>query len=592
MAQSQSTHSTNPAGGSAGGAAPADRSPDVAALPDVTPPSVERPLPASGSTEPPFPSLIDQAKTVISTRPVEGQSSNPSSASPLEMGMALQGQRLDHFELREFVGGGGMGAVFRALDTQLDRVVAVKVLSRDQTDEESLRRFKNEAQSAARLDHPNIARVYYVGQDRGWNYIVFEFIEGINVRDLVEQKGPLSLDESVSYCLQMAEALEHAFRREVVHRDIKPSNVLVLPDGKAKLVDMGLARLHQVESPSGDLTASGVTLGTFDYISPEQALDPRNADVRSDLYSLGCTFYFMLTARPPFPEGTVLQKLLRHSSDEPPDPRLYRADLPEEILAILNKLLSKQPKMRYQEPSELIGELLLAADRLGLRTAGRGGTVWIAPAPSRFWTWEHHLPAAASVLAFVALVATVFLVDWGLGLRDTQIGAIPRPVLPRDSAAQGTPVVPPSPPATSTDGASQGTTGSAINDTASTATAGSNSAGNSTGQGTSQPVVGTGGRDASGSEGVASRNATETALLVGSPTREAPPSGGIGLATIEGAASVDSSAAQPGPAMVRLAAVDFAGAIGIPPSDVDADANGGAVTPVPAAPRLVVVGPD
>ena len=124
-----------------------------------------------------------------------------------------------------------------------------------------MRRFRNEAQSAARLDHPNIARVYYVGEDKGWNYIVFEYIEGVNVRDLVEHNGPLSLEDAIRYTLQMAEALEHASQRDVIHRDIKPSNILIMLDGRAKLVDMGLARLHQVESPSEDLTASGVTLG-------------------------------------------------------------------------------------------------------------------------------------------------------------------------------------------------------------------------------------------------------------------------------------------------------------------------------------------
>ena len=251
---------------------------------------------------------------------------------PLEVGKMLEGERLGQFVLERYVGGGGMGVVFKALDTTLNREVAVKVLAHSQShDEETLRRFKNEAQSAARLDHENIARVYYVGEDRGVHYIVFEFIEGVNIRDLVQQQGPLSLADAISYTLQVAEALAHASQRDVIHRDIKPSNVLITPEGRAKLVDMGLARLHQVEHPDNDLTASGVTLGTFDYISPEQARDPRSADVRSDLYSLGCSFYFMLTGRPPFPEGTVLQKLLQHQSEDPDDPRQFRPDLPNEI---------------------------------------------------------------------------------------------------------------------------------------------------------------------------------------------------------------------------------------------------------------------
>ena len=223
-----------------------------------------------------------------------------------------------------------MGAVFRGTDTALGRTVAIKVLLQQYSDdEETTQRFQNEAQSTARLDHDNIARVYYVGQDRGWHYIVLEFIEGQNLRDLVYRHGPLTLENAVNYTLQISDALQHASSRDVVHRDIKPSNVLIGRDGHIKLVDMGLARLHQVDNSQEDLTATGVTLGTFDYISPEQARDPRNADVRSDLYSLGCTLYFMLTAEPPFPEGTVLQKLLRHQGDSPPDPQVIRPDLPE-----------------------------------------------------------------------------------------------------------------------------------------------------------------------------------------------------------------------------------------------------------------------
>ena len=346
----------------------------------------------------------DEQQTVISKRPPVSEPRFRQAAGHLEIGKSLEGDRLGHFQLEEFVGGGGMGAVFRAIDTMLGRTVAVKVVSGDTTDEETLRRFKNEAQSAARLDHPNIARVYYVGEDQGWNYIVFEFIEGVNIRDLVDQKGPLPLDEAISYVLQVAEALQHASQRDVVHRDIKPSNVLIMPDGRVKLVDMGLARLHQVESSSADLTASGVTLGTFDYISPEQARDPRSADVRSDLYSLGCTFYFMLTGFPPFPEGTVLQKLLSHSSETPPDVRLYRPELPEGVTTILNRLLAKIPNQRYQEPAELIGQLLMLAEQLGLSTISRGGTVWITSRHTEVSLLERHLPWFAPLALLACIV--------------------------------------------------------------------------------------------------------------------------------------------------------------------------------------------
>jgi serine/threonine-protein kinase len=354
---------------------------------------------------------VDSQPTVISKQPPPGVTPPVAHMHPSEMGRVLEGQTLGHYHLLEFVGGGGMGAVFRALDTMLNRIVAVKVLSHDQSgDEETLRRFKNEAQSAARLDHENIGRVHYVGEDGGWHYIVFEFIEGINLRDLVQRDGPLPVADAVRYMLQLGDALTHAARRDVVHRDIKPSNVLISPEYKAKLVDMGLARLHQVEHANNDLTASGVTLGTFDYISPEQARDPRSADVRSDLYSLGCTFYFMLTGRPPFPEGTVLQKLLQHQGDEPPDPRQFCPQLPDDVYHILKRLLAKSPLDRYQKPGELVAELSAAAARMGLRPSSPGSMMWLPAAPLPSQQWRQALPWLAPLAALVLIVVLLNMV--------------------------------------------------------------------------------------------------------------------------------------------------------------------------------------
>ena len=358
---------------------------------------------------------LEDDRTVISSRgPITDLDDSPL-APPLEVGKMLEGERLGQFVLQKYVGGGGMGVVFKALDTTLNREVAVKVLARSQSqDEETLRRFQNEAQSAARLDHGNIARVYYVGQDRGVHYIVFEFIEGINIRDLVQQNGPLPLADAVSYTLQVAEALAHASQRDVIHRDIKPSNVLITPDGKAKLVDMGLARLLQVEHADHELTASGVTLGTFDYISPEQARDPRSADVRSDLYSLGCSFYFMLTGRPPFPEGTVLQKLLQHQGDDPPDPRNFRPDLPAEVTTILTRLLAKNPARRYQNPTELIAELSAVGERAGLPSTAFTVNYRPLVRHSPLARFHKHLPWAIPLAALVLIVLALDYV-WSAG---------------------------------------------------------------------------------------------------------------------------------------------------------------------------------
>lgn len=372
---------------------------------------------ATHSADLPF--LGDQHETIVSKqRPGSSERLSLDAAlahsalNPNEMGAVLKGETLGHFLLEEFVGGGGMGVVFRATDIRLGRTVAIKILTRDRTDADTLRRFQNEAQSAARLDHENIARVYYVGEDRGLHFIVFEFIEGTNIRDLVQRQGPLPVDQAISYVLQVAEALEHASMRNVIHRDIKPSNVLVTDSGIAKLVDMGLARLHQMESDTDDLTASGVTLGTFDYISPEQARDPRTADVRSDLYSLGCTFYFMLTGRPPFPEGTVLQKLLSHSTEEPTDPRMFRPDLDDQIVQTLQRLLAKQPSHRYQRASELISHLLLVAERLNLEPIARNPHAWNSPRHALLAMVQRVLPWSLPILL---LIVSILLLQnfWG-----------------------------------------------------------------------------------------------------------------------------------------------------------------------------------
>ncbi len=273
---------------------------------------------------------------------------------------------LGPYRLDQFVGGGGMGAVFRALDTTLDRTVAVKVLAgRQADDEEMLKRFRNEAQSAARLDHENIGRVHAVGSENGWHFIVFEFIEGTNLRDLVRAEGPFDLARTVDVAMQVADALEHASERDVVHRDIKPSNIVITPAGRARIVDMGLARLPQV-AEDRDLTVSGMTLGTFDYISPEQARDPRAADVRSDLYSLGCTIFFMLAGRPPFADGTMVQKLLQHQQQPPPSLDDIRPDVPTRFAEIVSRLMAKDPLDRYQRPAVLVADLAAFAEEEGL----------------------------------------------------------------------------------------------------------------------------------------------------------------------------------------------------------------------------------
>jgi len=327
----------------------------------------------------PISSIIETERTVVSASPIaEAQEFYPTG-SVASLARILIGQQLDHYQLHELVGGGGMGAVFKASDMRLDRIVAVKVIPNLGRDQESLKRFRVEAQSAAKLDHPNIARVYYVGETPAWSYIVFEFIEGVNLRDLVTQNAPISIDDAIFYTIQIAQALQHASDRAVVHRDIKPSNALVTSDGLVKVVDMGLARTTSLDQSSNDLTASGVTLGTFDYISPEQARDPRAADVRSDLYSLGCTLYYLLVGRPPYHQGTAIQKLLMHGETPPEDPRHFRDDIPSELAAVVRKLMAKRPRDRYQQPLDLVADLHSLAELLDLPKSSSGKTAVINP---------------------------------------------------------------------------------------------------------------------------------------------------------------------------------------------------------------------
>ncbi|MGL6225154.1 MAG: serine/threonine protein kinase [Thermoguttaceae bacterium] len=330
-----------------------------------------------------------------------------------------KGTVLGHFCITKFVGGGGMGRVYLGVDQSLDRNVAIKVLQKQRAqDQAAVARFMNEARSAARLNHEHIAQVYYAGQQDDIPFIAFEYVEGVNVRAMVEQQGVFPLTQALTYMIQIADALNHAASHGVIHRDVKPSNILITQSGRAKLIDMGLARLLKPTGPADDLTASGVTLGTFDYISPEQARDPRNADIRSDIYSLGCTFYYMLTAQPPFPEGTVLQKLLQHQGEEPPDVRAVQPNLPIEVSLLIQKMMSKDPRQRFQNPALLLQELTIIAEKVGLRPTGSGNAIWTVTEQRRLPRLFTHLPWIVGVLL---LAIGVLFLKWFEGQHPEQI---------------------------------------------------------------------------------------------------------------------------------------------------------------------------
>ncbi|NQW12597.1 MAG: serine/threonine protein kinase, partial [Alphaproteobacteria bacterium] len=292
------------------------------------------------------------------------------------------GIRLAHFQITGRLGSGGMGAVFKAIDLELSRDVALKILHPSSSQDASLiARFRNEARACAHLNHDNIARVYYAGNQDGMYFIAYEYATGRTIRDVIVENGRLGVAETINYAIQITLALNHTAAAGIVHRDIKPSNIMLTNSGRVKVVDLGLARRDTTDS-IGDITVAGTTLGTFDYIAPEQARDPRNADGRSDIYSLGCTMYHMLTGRPPYPEGTALQKLLDHQGKSPPDPRTLNSSVPEEIAAIMRKMMANDPDARYQAPGLLLNDLIQMAQILGLHSVPAEGIVWRKPGPS------------------------------------------------------------------------------------------------------------------------------------------------------------------------------------------------------------------
>jgi hypothetical protein len=359
----------------------------------------------------------------------------------------VAGAKLGHFELIEAVGHGGMAAVLKARDLDLGRVVALKILPPAMArDPENVVRFKQEARAAARLDHDNVARVFFCGEDRGQHFIAFEFVDGENLRVLIDRRGTIPAAECVGYMAQVAAGLAHAADRGVVHRDVKPSNIVVTPAGRAKLVDMGLARSLAGQSVNGGVTRSGVTLGTFDYISPEQALDPRRADVRSDLYSLGCAFYHALTGRPPVPDGTAAKKLHAHQHEPVTDPRVLNPAVPDDLAAVLAGLMAKDPDRRYQTPAELTADLAVVAARLNVPLDGGPP----APLAARLAADPPRVPlgwVAAAAAAVVAVAVFAGSNAPGPAWTDAPVPPDPRPA-PLVRLPDPPPGSPAAPPAT------------------------------------------------------------------------------------------------------------------------------------------------
>ncbi|MFO0929278.1 MAG: serine/threonine-protein kinase [Gemmataceae bacterium] len=320
---------------------------------------------------------------------------------------------LERYEILEEIGQGGMGVVYKARHRDTGQHVAVKLLRKERFHNADLvSRFRREALASQRLQHPSIVRVIEAELEGNTPYLALEYVPGITLQRLVEEGGPLPLTQACEFIRQAAVGLQHAAEQRLVHRDVKPSNLMVVapaglplpPRPVVKILDMGVARLAALSEQDVSLTTltrDGSVIGTPDYIAPEQLEDPRAVDVRADLYSLGCTFYFLLTGQVPFPGGTLIQKLDRHRWQTAPAVTQARPDVPPALATVVRRLMAKHPDDRYQTPGELVATLETL-----LRTGDLpGGHQAVLITPGRLLAGH---PTAVAALTFMTDGTTLF----------------------------------------------------------------------------------------------------------------------------------------------------------------------------------------
>ena len=325
----------------------------------------------------------DQSRSIPRAELVSRSPSLTPLQTSLLDGADVSGTMLGEYALLERIGVGGMGAVYKARHRRLDRIVAVKLLAKSCVDSpEAIARFQREGRAAARLIHPNVVLAYDAGAHDGVHYLVMEFIAGTDLARRVRQHGRLPLEQALDCAVQAARALEYAHAQGVVHRDVKPSNLLLDDKGVVKLLDLGLARLRPRGSDSDpELTQTGMGLGTPDYAAPEQNIDPANADERADIYSLGCTLFSLLTARPMYSEKAVTEKILAHREQPLPSLQQYRPEVPPVLEAVFRRMVAKDPRERYATMTEVHRELEACRPATAAATplvAGRG--LWFVAA--------------------------------------------------------------------------------------------------------------------------------------------------------------------------------------------------------------------
>ncbi|MGH9676221.1 MAG: serine/threonine protein kinase, partial [Candidatus Acidiferrum sp.] len=319
--------------------------------------------------------LLDSAKfeTFASQVAGDGDTLTPKQLTKLMIGRGLlthfqaeqfllgkcRGFTLGKYKVLERLGFGGTGTVYLCEHIKMRSKVAVKVLpSTKSTNPAALGRFYREARAAGILDHPNLVRCHDIDKDGNFHFLVMDYVDGASLHEIVGRSGKLEPNRAADYIRQAAIGLQHAHEVGLVHRDIKPANILVDRKGVVRLLDLGLARFF---NDNEDLLTlkydENNVLGTADYVAPEQALNSHDVDIRADIYGLGATLYFLLSGQAPFPEGKAAQKLIWHQVKDPTPLDQLRADLPRELIGVVEKMLKKKPEDRYQTPGEVAAAL-------------------------------------------------------------------------------------------------------------------------------------------------------------------------------------------------------------------------------------------
>jgi predicted Ser/Thr protein kinase len=314
----------------------------------------------------------------------------------------------ERYELEELVGHGGMSSVYRARDSLLERYVALKVLHEQYSeDDDFVERFKREARSVAQLQHPNIVTVIDRGEQSGRQYIVFEYVEGENLKELVVRKGRLGIREALEVAIEVARALGFAHQHGIVHRDVKPQNVLLNGDGRPKVTDFGIARSLDMDQ---GVTQTGTVLGTSNYIAPEQA-SGKPVDRHSDIYSLGVVLYELLTGELPFPGESFVAVALKHVNDPPPSVLDIRRDVPLRVAQAVDRALEKDPERRFATMDDFASEL--ESCLVALERGDDGDITMVVPASQRLGRPPKrrgsvpYLPLGIGLFALLAIAGIV-----------------------------------------------------------------------------------------------------------------------------------------------------------------------------------------